>query len=194
MTKTMKVTGDKTLVKMYMAGDDIALAELIRRHKDKVFTSILLFVKDETLAEDIFQDTFIKVIETLRRGKYAEEGKFLPWVLRIAYNLCIDHYRKLKRSPTVTTSAGYDIFKVLKFVEDSPEECMIKDQTYAKVRDLIRQLPQEQKEVVILRHYAELSFKEIAAITNVSINTALGRMRYALINMRKLIQERHIAL
>ena len=194
MTKTMKVTGDKTLVKMYMTGDDIALAELIRRHKDKVFTSILLFVKDETLAEDIFQDTFIKAIETLRRGKYSEEGKFLPWVLRIAYNLCIDHYRKLKRSPTVTTNAGYDIFKVLKFVEDSPEESMIKKQTYAKVRDLIRQLPQEQKEVVILRHYAELSFKEIAAITNVSINTALGRMRYALINMRKLIQERHIAL
>ena len=194
MTKTMKVTGDKTLVKMYMTGDDIALAELIRRHKDKVFTSILLFVKDETLAEDISQDTFIKAIETLRRGKYSEEGKFLPWVLRIAYNLCIDHYRKLKRSPTVTTNAGYDIFKVLKFVEDSPEESMIKKQTYAKVRDLIRQLPQEQKEVVILRHYAELSFKEIAAITNVSINTALGRMRYALINMRKLIQERHIAL
>ncbi len=191
---TMKLIGDRALVRMYKSGNDLALAELIRRHKDKVFTSILLFVKDEILAEDIFQDTFIKVIETLRRGKYSEEGKFLPWVLRISYNLCIDHYRKVKRTPTVTNNDGYDIFKILKFAEDNAEERMIKNQTYHKVRKLIDQLPSEQKEVVVLRHYAELSFKEIAAITNVSINTALGRMRYALINMRKMIEEKHIVL
>jgi len=190
----MNLIGDRVLVKMYMTGNDLALAELIKRHKDKVFTSILLFVKDEVLAEDIFQDTFIKVIETLRRGKYYEDGKFLPWVLRISYNLCIDHYRKVRRTPTITTSDGYDIFKILKFSADNAEQSIIKRQTYQKVRKLVEDLPQEQREVVILRHYAELSFKEIAAITNVSINTALGRMRYALINMRKMIEEKQIAL
>lgn len=190
----MKLVSDRELVKLYMTGQETALAELIGRHKDKIYTSILLFVKDELLAEDIFQDTFIKVIDTLRKGKYYEDGKFLPWVLRISYNLCIDHYRKVKRTPTITNSEGYDIFKVLKFEEDNAEEKMIKDQTYAKVRSLINQLPDEQKEVVILRHYAELSFKQIAKITNVSINTALGRMRYALINMRKMITEKQIVL
>ena len=190
----LQLIGDKKLVKMYMTGNDNALAELITRHKNKIFTAIFLFVKDQILAEDIFQDTFIKVIETLRRGKYSEEGKFLPWVLRIAYNLCIDHYRKVKRTPTITNSEGYDIFKVLKFTEETAEDNMIKDQTRAKVRSLINELPAEQKEVVILRHYAELSFKEISEITNVSINTALGRMRYALINMRKAITEKQIAL
>ncbi len=190
----MQSIGDRELVKMYMAGNDNALSELINRHKDKVFTSIFLFVKDQILAEDIFQDTFIKVVETLRRGKYSEEGKFLPWVLRISYNLCIDHYRKVKRTPTITNSDGYDIFKVLKFAEDNAEERIIRNQTRTKVRQLIAELPPEQKEVVILRHYGELSFKEIAAITNVSINTALGRMRYALINMRKMIVDNQIAL
>ena len=146
------------------------------------------------LAEDIFQDTFIKVIETLKRGKYSEEGKFLPWVLRIAYNLCVDHYRKTKRTPTITTSDGQDIFKVLKFVEESAEDRIERDETAGKVRRLIDSLPPEQREVVILRHYADLSFKEIAAITDVSINTALGRMRYALINIRKMVEERQIAL
>ena len=190
----MNSISDKELVKIYMTGNDSALAELISRHKDKVFTSILLFVKDEILAEDIFQDTFIKVIETLRRGKYYEDGKFLPWVLRISYNLCIDHYRKAKRKPTITTSEGFDIFNVLKFADDNAEQRIIKNQTHHKVRGLIDQLPPEQKEVVILRHYADLSFKEIADITNVSINTALGRMRYALINMRKLITEKQIVI
>ncbi len=190
----MKVISDRELVKLYVAGNDSALAELINRHKDKVYTSIYLFVKDEILAEDIFQDTFIKVIETLRRGKYYEDGKFLPWVLRISYNLCIDHYRKVKRTPTITNSDGYDIFNVLKFTDDNAEEKMIRDQTSSKVRKLIDQLPEEQKEVVILRHYGELSFKEIAKITNVSINTALGRMRYALINMRKMITDKQIVI
>ncbi|MFK7903917.1 MAG: RNA polymerase sigma factor [Chitinophagales bacterium] len=185
---------DRGLVKMYMTGNEHSLAELIRRHQEKVYTSIFMFVKDEVLAEDIFQDTFIKVIETLRRGKYYEDGKFLPWVLRISYNLCIDHYRKVKRTPTITNSDGYDIFKFLKFEEESPEKIMIKNETHTKVRKLVEQLPVEQKEVVILRHYADLSFKEIAKITNVSINTALGRMRYALINMRKMITEKQILL
>ncbi len=185
---------DRGLVKMYMTGNEHSLAELIRRHQEKVYTSIFMFVKDEVLAEDIFQDTFIKVIETLRRGKYYEDGKFLPWVLRISYNLCIDHYRKVKRTPTITNSDGYDIFKFLKFEEESPEKAMIKNETHTKVRKLVAQLPVEQKEVVILRHYADLSFKEIAKITNVSINTALGRMRYALINMRKMIAEKQILL
>lgn len=134
------------------------------------------------------------MVETLRRGKYAEEGKFLPWVLRISYNLCIDHYRRVKRTPTITNSEGYDIFNVLRFADDNAEDQLIKNQTSTKVRQLIEQLPEEQREVVVLRHYADLSFKEIAAITNVSINTALGRMRYALINMRKMIHERQIAL
>ena len=186
--------GDKMLVDLYQAGNDEALSELINRYQEKVYTTILLFVRNEILAEDLFQDTFIKVIETLRKGKYAEEGKLLPRILRIAHNLCIDHYRRIKRAPTITNSDGYDIFNVLKFAESSPEDQMTKGQTNDKVRDLIDQLPEEQKEVVVLRHYADLSFREIANITNVSINTALGRMRYALINMRRMITEHQIAL
>ncbi len=186
--------GDKMLVDLYQAGNDEALSELINRYQEKVYTTILLFVRNEILAEDLFQDTFIKVIETLRKGKYAEEGKLLPWILRIAHNSCIDHYRRIKRAPTITNSDGYDIFNVLKFAESSPEDQMTKGQTNDKVRDLIDQLPEEQKEVVVLRHYADLSFREIANITNVSINTALGRMRYALINMRRMITEHQIAL
>ena len=186
--------GDKMLVDLYQSGNDEALSELIHRYQERVYTSILLFVRNEILAEDLFQDTFIKVIETLRKGKYAEEGKFLPWVLRISHNLCIDYYRRIKRSPTITNADGYDIFNVLKFAEDSPEDQVTKRQSTDKVRELIDQLPEEQKEVVVLRHYADLSFKEIATITNVSINTALGRMRYALINMRRMITEHQIAL
>lgn len=186
--------GDKMLVDLYQSGNDEALSELIHRYQEKVYTSILLFVRNEILAEDLFQDTFIKVIETLRKGKYAEEGKFLPWVLRISHNLCIDYYRRIKRAPTITNADGYDIFNVLKFAEDSPEDHVTKRQSIDKVRELIDQLPEEQKEVVVLRHYADLSFKEIATITNVSINTALGRMRYALINMRRMITEHQIAL
>jgi RNA polymerase sigma factor (sigma-70 family) len=188
------VLSDKQLIGRYVAGDETALEQLIERHKEKVYTSIVFMVKDASLAEDIFQDTFIKVIDTLRSGKYKEEGKFLPWVMRIAYNLCIDHFRRLKRRPTVTNTEGFDIFGVLDFAENTAEDDLVMNQTRSKVRSLIDQLPPEQKEVVILRHYAELSFKEIAALTDVSINTALGRMRYALINMRKLIAEKNIAL
>lgn len=185
---------DKQLLSQYMTGNESALEALISRHKEKVYTSILFFVKDHSLAEDIFQDTFIKVIDTLRSGKYKEEGKFLPWVMRICYNLCIDHFRRQKRTPTITNSEGYDIFNVLKFSDGSAEDDLIRDQTRSTVRELIDHLPPEQREVVILRHYSQLSFKEIAALTNVSINTALGRMRYALINMRKLIAEKNISI
>ena len=189
-----QIISDKELLSQYQKGSEAALELLIARHKEKIFTSIYLFVKDQYLAEDIFQDTFIKVIDTIRQGKYNEEGKFLPWVMRIARNLCIDHFRKTKRTPKITTSEGFDIFKVLSFAEENAEERIIRDQTYQKVKLLIEALPEEQKEVVVLRHYANLSFKEIATLTNVSINTALGRMRYALINMRKTIDEKQISL
>jgi RNA polymerase sigma-70 factor (ECF subfamily) len=153
-----------------------------------------MFVKDTDLANDIFQETFIKIIDTFRSGKYNEEGKFLQWALRISYNLCIDFFRKNKRRKTITPSEDFDIFNLINSNDDNEESKMIKNQTYAKVRQLVEALPQEQKEVILLRHYAELSFKEIAELTNVSINTALGRMRYALINIRKMIGEHQISL
>ena len=141
----MQLIDDRELVKLYLAGEELALSELIRRHKDRVFTSIMMFVKDTLLAEDLFQDTFIKVIETLRKGKYYEDGKFLPWVLRISYNLCIDHYRKVKRTPTITNGDGYDIFKILKFSDDNAEQGMVKNETYTRVRGLVDALPPETK-------------------------------------------------
>lgn len=180
---------DRDLVRSYLNGNERALGILIQRHKRRVFTAIYMFVKDTYLAEDLFQDTFIKVVKKLRSGKYKEEGKFLPWVLRIANNLCIDNYRKMKRRPSVINPEGYDIFEVLNFADDNAEDTIIKREKAVYVKHLVDQLSPEQKEVVILRHYADLSFKEIAKLTNVSINTSLGRMRYALINMRKLIEE-----
>lgn len=189
-----QVLNDEVLVLQYMHGNEHALEILIRRHKSKVFTSIFMFVRDQYLAEDLFQDTFIKVVRKLRAGQYQEEGKFLPWVMRIAHNLCIDYYRKTKRTPLITTPEGFDIFNLLQFSNGNPEKIIIRQQSHQKVREMVDRLPVEQKEVVILRHYADLSFKEIADITNVSINTALGRMRYALINLRKMQREKHIAL
>lgn len=183
---------DQELVRLFKNGTDAALNELLSRYKDKIYRTILLFVKNSVEAEDIFQDTFVKIIESLRRGRYAEEGKFLPWALRIAYNLCIDHYRKSKRIPAITTTEGYDIFEILRFTDDNAEDRIMRQQTAEKVRSLLNNLPEEQREVVILRHYADLSFKEIAQMTNVSINTALGRMRYALINMRKIMEENKV--
>jgi RNA polymerase sigma-70 factor (ECF subfamily) len=178
---------DQELIRFYLSGKEESLSELITRHKSKIYTSIYLLVKDEYLAEDIFQDAFIKVIKTLRAGRYNEEGKFLPWVLRIAHNLVIDHFRREKRSPMIVNSDGFDIFDVLGIHDESMEEKMIKEQTYSDLKSLIHLLPDEQKEVLIMRHYGELSFKEIADLTNVSINTALGRMRYALNNLRKML-------
>lgn len=185
---------DQELVHLYIHGKEIALTELINRHKSKIYTSIYLLVKDEYLAEDIFQDTFIKVIKTLKAGRYNEEGKFLPWVLRIGHNLVIDHFRKQKRSPIITNTEGFDIFDVLGIYDESIEDKMVKEQTYNDLKTLIHLLPSEQKEVLIMRHYGDLSFKEISDLTNVSINTALGRMRYALNNLRKMITEKELTL
>ncbi len=191
---SLYVQDDQQLVKAYIRGNESSLEVLINRHRNRIYTAIYMFVRDQYLAEDIFQDTFIKVIESLRSGNYKEEGKFLPWVLRISHNLCIDYFRKVKRKPSIVDSEGFDIFTMLKFGGDNAEQAMIKKQATAKVKDLINQLPPEQKEVVILRHYAEMSFKEIADMTGVSINTALGRMRYALINLRKVVSEKAISL
>ncbi|MFC5284570.1 RNA polymerase sigma factor [Pedobacter alpinus] len=185
---------DQELVHLYIKGNESALSELITRHKSRIYTSIYLLVKDEFLAEDIFQDTFIKVIKTLRAGKYNEEGKFLPWVLRIGHNLVIDHFRREKRNPTITNADGFDIFDVLGIYDESAEEKMVKEQTHEDLKKLIHLLPSEQKEVLIMRHYGDLSFKEIAELTEVSINTALGRMRYALNNLRKMMTTKELML
>ncbi|WP_026904437.1 RNA polymerase sigma factor [Pedobacter glucosidilyticus] len=185
---------DQELVHLYIKGKDAALTELITRHKSRIYTSIYLLVKDEYLAEDIFQDTFIKVIKTLKQGRYNEEGKFLPWVLRIGHNLVIDYFRKQKRSPVITNTDGFDIFDVLGIYDESAEDKMVKEQTHKDLKQLIHLLPSEQKEVLIMRHYGDLSFKEIADLTQVSINTALGRMRYALNNLRKMITEKELSL
>lgn len=189
-----QILSDQELVDQYLAGNEIALERLIHRHKDKVYTSIYCIVKDQYLAEDIFQETFIKAIDTLRSGKYNEEGKFAPWVMRIAYNLCIDHFRKLKRLPGVVTSEGDDIFKYMKFEETPMEEHMAVEKFEGKLKDLIEQLPEDQKEVVILRHFFNFSFKEVSEYTKSPLNTCLGRMRYALINLRKMMEQQRIAL
>ncbi len=192
--KAIKALGDKELIILYLEGNQKAFEVLLTRHKNKIYTSIYLFVKDHDLAEDIFQEVFIKIIDTLRKGKYNHEGKFLQWAMRISYNLCVDYFRRSKRRTKVSPSETFDIFDVLEVKDDNMETSMIKNQTYSKVRELVDLLPPEQREVVILRHYADMSFKEIAALTRVSINTALGRMRYALINIRKLVEEHHIKL
>jgi RNA polymerase sigma factor (sigma-70 family) len=178
---------DQDLVKLYINGNESVIEELLRRHKTKIFTSIYLLVKDQYLAEDIFQDAFIKVINTLRSGRYNEEGKFLPWVMRIAHNLVIDYFRKEKRTPTITSADGTDVLNLIQIHEESAEDKILREQTHADLRKMIHLLPDEQKEVLIMRHYADLSFKEIAELTDVSINTALGRMRYALSNLRKMM-------
>eukprot|EP00746_Dinoflagellata_sp_MGD_P116334 gnl/MRDRNA2_/MRDRNA2_52196_c0_seq1.p1 gnl/MRDRNA2_/MRDRNA2_52196_c0~~gnl/MRDRNA2_/MRDRNA2_52196_c0_seq1.p1 ORF type:complete len:197 (+),score=16.22 gnl/MRDRNA2_/MRDRNA2_52196_c0_seq1:151-741(+) len=185
---------DKQLVSRYIGGNEAALEVLISRHKDRVFSYILNLVKDRQLAEDIFQDVFIKVINTIKRGKYNEEGKFLPWVMRISHNLVIDHFRKEKRMPTTSGGENFDIFDTIKRTDPTVEEQIVNEQIQGDVKKLIELLPEDQKEVLKLRHYCGLSFKEIAEETNVSINTALGRMRYALINLRKMIEEKDLNL
>jgi len=185
---------DHELIHLFQEGNVEALEALVMRHKDKLYTSILFLVKDKYLAEDIFQDVFIRIIDTMRGGRYTEEGKFLPWAMRIAHNLCVDHFRKVKRSPTIRNSEDKDIFEVLNFSDENAESGMIRRQSHDRVRDMLQRLPEDQREVIILRHYADMSFKEIAAATNCSINTALGRMRYGLINLRKLMTQKQIAL
>lgn len=185
---------DQQLVHQFKDGDASALEILVLRHKDKLYTSIFLLVKDKYLAEDLFQEVFIRVIDTIRGNRYTEEGKFLPWAMRIAHNLCVDHFRRVKRTPVIKTSDNHDIFEVLNFSEDNAEQKMMKNQSYDRIRRMLDLLPEEQREVIVLRHYADLSFKEIASLTNCSINTALGRMRYGLINMRKMMMEKQISL
>lgn len=186
---------DYDLVKQYIDGNHVCIDVLINRHKDRVYTYIYLIVKNHQLSEDIFQDTFIKVIRSLRLGKYKDNGKFLAWVLRIAHNLIIDHFRREKQSNTFSKDDyELDIFNSSKFSEGNCEDTLILNQIHSEIRDLVEELPPDQREVVILRHYKGLSFKDIAEQTDVSINTALGRMRYALINMRKIIEERNISL
>jgi RNA polymerase sigma-70 factor (ECF subfamily) len=193
----LKASGfsDHELVKQFIRGKQSSIETLIKRHKDKVYTYIFLMVKNEHLANDIFQDTFIKVIKSLESGKYQENGKFISWVIRIAHNLIIDYFRKEKQMKTYSNDEyETDLFNSNKFSEKTIEDNIIHDQVCNDVRKLVDFLPEEQKEVVLLRHYVGLSFKDIAEQTNVSINTALGRMRYALINLRKLIEERNLSL
>ncbi len=185
---------DQQLIALYLEGDERSFEILLNRHRQKIYTSIYLFVKDTALAEDIFQEVFIKIIDTLRKGKYNHEGKFVQWAMRISYNMCVDYFRRNKRRPKVAPTETFDIFDVLQISDDNAEQRIIKSQTHEKIRKLVDQLPSEQREVVILRHYADMSFKEIAKLTRVSINTALGRMRYALINIRKLVEEREVIL
>ena len=154
-----QLLSDQELVSQYLSGNELALERLIHRHKDKIYTSIYLMVKDDYLAEDIFQETFIKAIDYLRKGRYNDEGKFAPWVARIAYNLCIDHFRKLKRTPGIVTSEGDDVFKYLRFDETPVEEHVHLEKFETRLKELIEHLPEEQKEVVILRHFFNFSFK-----------------------------------
>jgi RNA polymerase sigma factor (sigma-70 family) len=185
---------DQELVSEFLKGNEATLQELILRHERKIFTSIYLLVKDKELSDDIFQETFIKVINTLRSGNYNEEGKFISWVLRIAHNLVIDHFRSLKRMPMVYDTDEYSVFDTIPLEDGNIEDKMIEEQIQIDVRRLIEELPYDQREVVIMRHFANMSFKEIADSTHVSINTSLGRMRYALINLRKLINEKQLVL
>ncbi|MBQ4355659.1 MAG: sigma-70 family RNA polymerase sigma factor [Bacteroidales bacterium] len=185
---------DNELIELYTQGDESALKSLIQRHEKKVFSYILLSVKNRELAEDIFQDTFIKVINTLRSGNYHEEGKFVQWVMRIANNLKIDYFRKMQRMPAFETNGEFDIFDVIYGTDPSAEQKMITEQIYAEITALVKLLPPEQREVLEMRIYQDISFKDIAEMTNVSINTALGRMRYALINLRKIIKEKNVVV
>ena len=185
------------MVQFFLKGQSSSLDELLLRHKSKIYSFILSKVKNQALAEDIFQDAFFKVITSLKKGKYNEEGKFLPWVMRISHNLVIDHFRKQKRIPVVGKSKifeDFDIFDVIDNKESTKEQDLIIDEQTQLLKNLIQTLPKNQKEVLIMRHYEDLSFKEIAEKTGVSINTALGRMRYALINVRKKMEEHNLDL
>jgi RNA polymerase sigma factor (sigma-70 family) len=192
--QVMPMLNDSELINRYMDGDEQSFEILLNRYKSKIYTSIYLFVKDQALAEDIFQEVFIKIIDTLRKGKYNHEGKFVQWAMRIAYNMCVDYHRRHKRRSHISPTEEFDIFEVLRLSDDGQDTMMIRSETHDRIRRLVDSLPEEQREVVILRHYADMSFKEISSLTRVSINTALGRMRYALINIRKMMVERDLVL
>ena len=181
---------DCKLISQYKnEGNDAAFETLVERHKQKIFTTIYLIVKDQYVAEDLLQETFIKAIRTIKNGRYNEEGKFLPWISRIAHNMAIDYFRKQKRYPTIVMEDGSNVFNTLEFAESPYEVVQIKQETHKKLRELIETLPDAQREVLMMRHYMQMSFQEIADATGVSINTALGRMRYALINLRKRMDQ-----
>lgn len=189
---------DNELVQLYIGGNEESLSVLLHRHKRKIFSSIIVVVKDQALAEDIFQDTFFKVIQTLKRGQYSEEGKFLPWTIRIARNLIIDHFRRVKKMPPVPVYVNDEGMEVTAFdnlcTEDASHSKNEKSKFKKNIRHLINELPADQREVVLMRIYYDMSFKEISEFTNVSINTALGRMRYALFNLKKMIEEKNLDL
>jgi RNA polymerase sigma-70 factor (ECF subfamily) len=187
MTSTTQT--DQQLIEAFMNGNTSAFEQLLNRHKNRIFTSIVMMVKDRSLADDIFQDVFIKVIDTIKAGQYNEEGKFLPWVLRIAHNQCIDHFRRVKKNPSFSVNDHGDMLEASLFTNENAETAIIKVQRASDIQFLLNKLPEDQREVIVMRHFANLSFKEIAQKTNCSINTALGRMRYALINLRKLMAE-----
>ena len=184
---------DSELIAQYRNGSEAAFDLLVDRYKYRVFTTIFLIVKDQEIAEDLLQDVFVKVIQTLNSDKYQEEGKFQPWLMRIAHNLAIDHFRKAKRYPTIIMEDGSNVFNSIQFAEDSIEDLKVKEETLEMVKRMIEELPETQKEVLIMRHYLDMSFQEIADQTGVSINTALGRMRYALIHLRKKMKLLNIA-
>lgn len=183
---------DSSLVILYVNGNEKAFEQLVQRHKSKIYTTIYLIVKDPYVAEDLLQDTFIKAVTTIKSGRYNDEGKFLPWIMRIAHNLAIDYFRRERRYPTVILEDGSNVFNTLDFSEDSAESIQIRKETHERLRELIQNLPEQQREVLMMRHYGEMSFQEIADATGVSINTALGRMRYALINLRKQMSKNKI--
>jgi RNA polymerase sigma-70 factor, ECF subfamily len=185
---------DALLVKSYVAGDENALATLIKRHQSKIYGFIYSKIPDRDVCDDVFQDTFIKVIKTLKSNSYNEEGKFLPWVMRISHNLVIDHFRKNKKMPMLRETEEFSIFSIMSDNSLTIESQMINDQVEIDIQKLIKELPEDQKEVLLMRIYQDLSFKEISEITGVSINTALGRMRYAVLNLRKVINKHQIVL
>jgi RNA polymerase sigma-70 factor (ECF subfamily) len=186
---TATTQNDQQLINEFQGGNTRSFEMLLNRHKDKIFTSIVMMVRDRSLADDIFQDVFIKVIDTIKAGQYNEEGKFLPWVLRIAHNQCIDHFRRVKKNPSLSVGDHGEMFESSLFTNDNAETSIIKLQRASDIQGLLNKLPEDQREVIVMRHFANLSFKEIAEKTDCSINTALGRMRYALINLRRLIAE-----
>ncbi|QES90650.1 RNA polymerase sigma factor [Rhizosphaericola mali] len=195
--KELQSLNDTNLVLAFQNGNLKALDVLIERYKDKLYSSIYFLVKDEWIADDIYQDTFIRIIDTLRFHRYNEQGKFLPWAARIAHNLCIDFFRKQKRKPPIVTSDQgevRDIFDAIDSQVDNAEQKMMQQQSFGLMYQMLDLLPNDQREVIVLRHFADLSFKEIAVMTNCSINTALGRMRYGLINLRKIMTENSVVL
>ncbi|MFN3998762.1 RNA polymerase sigma factor [Algoriphagus sp.] len=184
---------DSELIAQYRNGSEAAFDLLVDRYQSKVFTTIYLIVKDQYVAEDLLQDVFVKVVQTIHSDRYSEEGKFQPWLMRIAHNLAIDYFRKSKRYPTILMEDGSNLFNSLMFAEASVEDHRVKEETLEMVKKLIEELPEAQKEVLVMRHYLDMSFQEIADQTGVSINTALGRMRYALIHLRKKMKQLNFA-